>query len=204
MFRFAKSTLSAAALAAFLTLPAFSQAVPVASGRTTVQLAPAFLSALTSLGVRPSVIGQGRLSGALLSFPITQGNVSAATLRGEIFHTGGLQLEAGTTRVQLVNFTIDTTGNVPVLTGLVLANGEVVGRIPLFGLRLPGNLTLPLRPASGVFVELGNVGVELSRDAAAALNGAFSVSAFTQGFGIGTATVRAVLDTDVLPAPSTN
>jgi hypothetical protein len=104
----------------------------------------------------------------------------------------------------LLNFTIDTMGNIPLLTGLVVANGAVVGRIPLFSLRLPSGFTPPIRPASGIFVELGNTAVELSADAATALNGVFGVSAFRQGFGIGTATVRALLDTDVLPAPTTN
>jgi hypothetical protein len=204
MFRSLKTMLGLAALAASLAVPSFGQTVALSAGRTTVVLAPDFLTALTTLTVRPSVVGQGRLSGALLSFPITQGNINAANARGEIFHTGGLQLQAGTTTVQLLNFTIDTMGNIPVLTGLVVANGAVVGRIPLFALRLPAAFTPPIRPASGIFVELAGVGVELSADAATALNSTFGVSAFRQGFGIGTATVRALLDTDALPAPTAN
>jgi hypothetical protein len=200
-----RSTLGLAALTAVLAATSsFAQTVPLASGRTTVALSTDFLGALTTLNVRPSVVGQGRLMGTLLSFPITQGSLNAANARGEVFHTGGLQLAAGTTTVQLLNFTIDTMGNSPVLTGLVVANGAVVGRIPLFALRLPATFTPPVRPASGVFVELPGVAVELGAEAATALNGAFGVNAFRQGFGIGTATVRALLDTDVLPAPGTN
>lgn len=201
-----RSTLGLAALTAVMmtATSSFAQTVPLASGRTTVALSPDFLGALTTLNVRPSVLGQGRLVGALLSFPITQGSLNAANARGEIFHTGGLQLQAGNTTVQLLNFTIDTMGNAPVLNGLVVVNGAVVGRIPLFALRLPAAFTPPVRPASGVFVELPGVAVELANDAAAALNATFGVNAFRQGFGIGTATVRALLDTDVLPAPGTN
>ena len=195
-----KHILSLLCLSALCLLPASAQTVPVGSGRTSVTLSSGFLTALTTLQVRPGVLGQGRLVGAVASFPITQGSVDATNARGEIFHTGGLSLEAGTTRVQLLNFTIETTHNVPVLTGLVVVNNAVVGRLPLFALRLPTNLTLPLAPRGGALVELNNVGVELSRDAAEALNGVFRVTAFTGGFSIGTASVRALLDVDAIPA----
>jgi hypothetical protein len=188
-------------LVAVATVPA--QTVPIASGRTSVTLTTEFLGALTSLQVRPGTIGQGRLMGAVLSYPITQGSMDASNARGEVFHTGGLSLEAGTTtRVQLLNFTIETTGNSPILTGLVVVNNAVVGRIPLFALQLPSGLTLPLSPRGGALVELNNVGVVLSRDAAEALNGVFRVTAFQAGFRIGTASVRALLDTDAIPAPA--
>jgi len=196
-----KQLMSLTCLSSFLLLSASSQTVPVGSGRTSVTLSTGFLGALTSLSVRPGVVGQGRLVGAVASFPITQGSVDASNARGEIFHTGGITLEAGTTtRVQLLNFTIETTHNIPVLTGLVVVNNAVVGRLPLFALRLPTNLTLPLAPRGGALVELNNVGVELSRDAADALNGVFRVTAFTPGFSIGTASVRALLDVDAIPA----
>lgn len=196
-----KQLLSAVGLGVALTLAAGAQTVPVASGRTSVTLSTEFLGALTSLQVRPGVIGQGRLVGTVASFPITQGSVDATNARGEIFHTGGLSLEAGTaTRVQLLNFTIETTHNIPVLTGLVVVNNAVVGRLPLFSLRLPANLALPLAPRGGAVVDLNGVGVQLGRDAAEALNGVFRVTAFTAGFNIGTANVRAILDADAIPA----
>jgi hypothetical protein len=196
-----KQLLSLTCFSAVLLVPAFAQTVPIASGRTSVTLSTEFLGALTSLQVRPGVLGQGRLIGAVASFPITQGSVDATNVRGEIFHTGGISLEAGTTtRVQLLNFTIETTHNAPVLTGLVVVNNSVVGRLPLFALRLPTNVTLPLSPRGGALVELNNVGVQLSRDAAEALNGVFRVTAFTAGFNIGTASVRALLDVDAIPA----
>lgn len=191
-----KQLISVACLAASFS---FAQTVPVASGRTSVTLSSDFLSALTTLQVRPGVAGQGRLVGAVASFPITQGSVDATNARGEIFHTGGITLDAGTsTRVQLLNFTIDTSGNSPILSGVVLVNGSLVGRIPLFSLRLPAGLTLPLAPRGGAVVDLNGVGVLLSRDAADALNGVFRVTAFVQGFNIGTANVRAILDADAI------
>lgn len=198
MFR---NFLSVAALGLLMTVAGSAQTVPIASGRTSVTLSTEFLGALTSLQVRPGTIGQGRLAGAVLSYPITQGSMDARNARGEVFHTGGLSLEAGTTiRVQLLNFTIETTGNSPVLTGLVVVNNAVVGRIPLFALQLPSNLTLPLSPRGGALVELNGVGVVLAKDAADALNGVFNVTAFTPGFRIGTASVRALLDSDAIPA----
>ena len=191
-----KQLISVACLAASFS---FAQTVPVASGRTSVTLSSDFLGALTTLQVRPGVAGQGRLVGAVASFPITQGSVDATNARGEIFHTGGITLDAGTsTRVQLLNFTIDTSGNSPILSGVVLVNGSLVGRIPLFSLRLPAGLALPLAPRGGAVVDLNGVGVLLSRDAADALNGVFRVTAFVQGFNIGTANVRAILDADAI------
>lgn len=190
-----------AVLGLVLTMSGSAQTVPIASGRTSVTLSSEFLGALTALQVRAGTIGQGRLAGTVLSYPITQGSMDARNARGEVFHTGGLSLEAGTTtRVQLLNFTIETTGNSPVLTGLVVVNNAVVGRLPLFALQLPAGLTLPLSPRGGALVELNGVGVVLAKDAADALNGVFNVTAFTQGFRIGTASVRALIDTDAIPA----
>lgn len=196
-----KQVMAVACIGTWMAAAGAAQTVPVASGRTSVTLSTEFLGALTALQVRPGVIGQGRLVGTVASFPITQGSVDATNARGEIFHTGGLSLEAGTTtRVQLLNFTIETTHNIPVLTGLVVVNNAVVGRLPLFALRLPANLTLPLAPRGGAVVDLNGVGITLGRDAAEALNGVFRVTAFTAGFNIGTANVRALLDADAIPA----
>jgi hypothetical protein len=67
-------------------------------------------------------------------------------------------------------------------------DGKLLGRLPLFDLALPGGITLPLKPRDGQIVLKGVV-VTLDRTAAGALNSVFHVSAFTGGFGIGTAKV---------------
>lgn len=157
-------------------------------GSTNVDLSSGFLNALTSLNIAPGTLFPTTLRGTRVSFPITDGTLDRQTLRGEIVHNGGLRLTRGNTKVKLKSFIIDTTGSGIVLTGLVSANGTVVGRIPLFNLQLPSNLS------SGNLsfdrVTLNGVAVTLRPEAASALNAVFQTNAFVAGFGIGTASVR--------------
>jgi hypothetical protein len=155
-------------------------------GTTTVTLSTDFTTALTTLqlgagGVHPTRIRRGRAN-----FPIIDGTVEAATLKGEIVHNGGLTLTKGATTVKLQSFIIDTTGAAPKLTGLVSVNGSVVGRIPLFDLQLAA----PSITDNFTLVSLSNVRVKLRQEAATALNTVFGTTAFTAGFNIGTANVR--------------
>lgn len=169
-----------------------AQTVPLSTGRTFVRLSTQFVSALTTLSVQPSVDRPARLENGIVSFPIVGGVVDSKTARGEILHTGSLFLTSGTTRVQLSEFLIDTTGSAPRLTGLVSANGSVVGRITLFNLQVP-SLILPLQPAFGRFLQLDGIPVTLAADAAQALNQVFGGNNFGAGIQIGTATSTILL-----------
>ena len=71
------------------------------------------------------------------------------------------------------------------MTGLVSANGSVVGRIPLF------DLTLPASFVDVTLIRLDGISVTLRPEAAGALNAVFETTAFTAGFNIGTASVTA-------------
>jgi hypothetical protein len=154
------------------------------SGSTTLTLSSDFAGALSTLEIGAEAASPGRLRRGQAVFPITTGTLDASTLRGEISHAGGLILSRNATRVTLESFVIDTTGaGGIVLTGLVSANGTVVGRIPLFDLTLAGGLV------DVTVVRLDGVSVILRPEAAAALNAAFSTNAFVPGFDIGTASV---------------
>jgi hypothetical protein len=96
-----------------------------------------------------------------------------------------------------MDFNIDLTSATPGLTGLVIANGAVVGRIRLFDIALPAGITLPLRPMAGRFFDLDGARLTLNSGAATALNGVFGINAFAGGFPIGTARVSAFLDDDI-------
>jgi hypothetical protein len=168
-------------------------------GRTNVQLSGDLLGALTAYGVTPGNVLPGRLypseSGARVVFPIPTGELDADGPKLEIFHSGGLTLTAGDTRVALTSFIIENLDGNLQLTGIVKANDTIVGRIPLFDLELtqaPG-----LEPTSGGIVSLltiGAVQMTLTADAADALNAAFGLdNVFTQGFPIGRARVTARL-----------
>ena len=83
------------------------------------------------------------------------------------------------------NFIIDTQ-DVPVLTGLVSVNGDLVGRLPLFDL----TLTMPPEVDANGRVTLRGVMVTLNAGAAEALNGIFGIEALAGGFDIGRAMVK--------------
>lgn len=163
----------------------------VTGGYTLVELSSGFVGALTSLQISPSKAVPGALYPPLAYFPIVGGRLDASNAKGEIPHSGGLKLTRGTTQVILSDFVIDTAGAAPRLTGIVTANGSIVGRIPLFNLALPA-LALPLNlPAGPEILRIEGSQVTLTTDAATALNGAFSTTAFVAGFNIGVASVFA-------------
>jgi hypothetical protein len=185
---------------AFSGLLAFSSVSAIAAptettsrGDTTVLLAPSFLSALTSLSVAPGPVEPARIAsrkaGVFAFFPISAGEVDLGTVKGEIDHVGGLTLTAGKTKVELTTFIIDLNAATPVLTGLVIVNDNLVGRLPLFDL----NLTASGVSAKNKQLKVTNVNVTLTDDAAKALNGVFKISALAKGLPVGTATVRARL-----------
>jgi hypothetical protein len=191
--------LSAATLTLAIGLSAPVMAAPSADfvlGSTKVQLSPDFVNALTSLKVTPGTIGSGRLKQGVAAFPIFSGAGDVGTIKLEVNHQGGLSLKGGDTIVELTDFSITNLSGAPVLTGLVKANDNLVGRLPLFDLTLSGNpTTAPVKILHNklplTLVEVKNVKVTLSKDAATALNGVFKVTAFQAGLNIGTANVQA-------------
>ncbi len=164
----------------------------IEGGRTTVTLAGSFVSALGTLGVTPGTVSPTELRGAKVNFPITGGAIDLDTASAQILHSGGLTLTAGNNEVKLQSFIIDTTGTQPMITGLVVVNGKLLGRVALFNLALPSGLTLPLTPSYGV-LDLKEVGVTLTATAASALNSVFGITALAGGLDIGTAHVVAIL-----------
>jgi len=187
---------SAALGGSLLAAPLASVAAPTDTtfaGETVVALAGSFLSALSSLGVAPGAIGPGRIEAykgkTYAAFPITTGQIDLGKVEGEIDHSGGLSLTAGSTVVELTSFAIDLySGAKPVLTGLVTVDGNFVGRIPLFDLSL-ASATIDDKKYC---LEVGDVGVTLDSVAAGALSSVFKTTV-PAGLTVGTATVQALL-----------
>lgn len=173
------------ALALTAATSVMAETVRFKSHRTDVNLSVDFLGALTTLGVAPSAVKPAKIISTQARFPIVAGELDLSSAGSEIIHSGGLQLSTADVTVQLTNFIIDTTST-PVLTGLVKANGSIVGRVDLFNLELP-SLQLPI--AKKRKITIPNVGVKLTATAAATLNSVFGVTAFTEGFSIGVAHV---------------
>jgi len=171
-----------------IQLPA-QQTKTLFTGRTSVKLSSTFTSALTDLNVSVGRVFPTEVENGSVGFPVTGGAIDLDTASGNILHSGGLTLKAGDVKVALQSFIIDTTAK-PVITGLVVVNGKLVGRLPLFDLTLPAGFSLPLHLKENRLV-LKDVGVTLDATAAGALNGVFNVNAFAPGFPIGTAQVVA-------------
>lgn len=164
------------------------------TGRTSVKLSSTFTGALSSLNVPVGRVFPTEVEDGVATFPVTGGAIDLDTAAGNILHSGGLTLKAGDTKVALQSYIIDTTGK-PVITGLVVVNGKLIGRYPLFDITLPAGFSLPLRLKENRLV-LKGVGLTLDPWAAGALNGVFGLSGSNAipadgKFPIGTAQVVA-------------
>ncbi len=158
------------------------------NGQTSVGLSPELVNALNSLNVEASGFGNTRIRNGVARFSITGGAVDLNNTRVEIIHNGGLTLRAGQTEVGLTDFVITNLNGQPTLTGLVVVNGDIVTRAPLFDLRV-GRIRTANRGGRNN-LNISNVNVTLTETAAGALNQAFGVTAFTAGFNIGQARVN--------------
>ena len=171
--------------------------IPNLTGKSTsVKLDSGFVSALTSLEVKPGPTGDAKVTDGTASFPITGGNVTVYPpgsidpyVQGTIMHEGsGLSLSKGDTKVTLENFVVDP-GKPATLKGKVSANGETVAdSVTLFD--LDGSTLQPISTdASAGTATLKGTTVRLSSDAATALDKAFSTDAIKPGLTIGVATI---------------
>ena len=185
-----KLSVAASAVAVALTVSITSaqaqQIYPVEGGRTTVTLSKVFLADLTALKITPTAVVTSQLYNNQIFFPITSGAISLDTAAGQILHSGGIALTAGTKVVRLDSFTITTLGEQPYVTALAVVNGKFLGRINLFDLELSSELTLPLVPKSGDFF-ISGTRLNLDPQGAAALNDAFGVKTFEDNLFVGNA-----------------
>jgi len=159
--------------------------IAVSGGATDLALDPGAVEALTGLGVAvgPIAPATAQADGSL-RFPITGGVLQPAALTGDITHSGGMAFTKGDVRVALKKFviTLDETSTLSAKLG--------GARVDI--------LTLDLSAAAitegedGTLEVAGVVG-RLTAEAAGALNEAFGTDALTEGFVLGTATVRAQL-----------
>ena len=178
-------------------IPAPVAAVPeIFGGSTAVALDSGFTGALTTLGLTPGTVGTATLDGSSISFPITGGSVVYWSpsgkyrpyVQGIVEHDGsGLSLTAGSTVVDLTNFTINP-GNSK-LYGDVTVNGTVAAtQAYLFSLH---GGTLKALQVDGNNAILQGTTVHVSSDAAAVLNKVFSTDAVKGGLLVGVATITA-------------
>ena len=182
MTRFTRALLGTA-LAALATL-AFAGSASAhdrSYGATTLTLDPGAVAALTSLGVAPAPIEPARAKrNGDLAFPIVN-SINNVLRTGQIKHSGGISLTAGTTTVELTDFWID-----PVRQQLTALVGGA--RVPILDLDF-SQARLSSRFGK---LKLGPVGGSLTSVAAGALDGAFGLpsGSVPAGLKLGDATVR--------------
>jgi hypothetical protein len=173
--------------------------VPALTGvQTSVTLDTAFLPTLASLKVTPAPTGKATLTkpggAATLNFPITGGNVTiynkgAVTpyVQGIVHHAGsGVSFTAGGKTLTVENF--DVNPGTSILNAQVKEMNDAT--IPLFKLDGTDLVVTPPSAADGNLAKLDGTKVELTAEAAAAINKYFGVTAFKEGILIGIAHIQ--------------
>jgi hypothetical protein len=192
----------------------------ILQGSTNVEFSETFQSAMESLDLSVAFSQfstRGTYVQALggsvfdsfppIQLPITTGAFDYVNLRFEFQHSGGIAIRSTPTQpsppaltVNLIHFNIDGLGDEAVLTGVVMVNDSIVGRLPLFRLTPTEAPLLPCRPTpapasscqiASIFLRIPNVQMTLTQEAADALNSVLQTGAFAEGIDIGTASIVA-------------
>lgn len=190
-----KMLLTKVALAASTMLvPAALQAQSqdVAYGRLTVNFSSSFQSAIAAAGISVTDLNGNALSSGSTTFTGVGGALDVTTAQGELLHSGGYLLTIGGNKVELANPVIDTTNtSSPVISVLVVVNGGVVSRIPLFTLSAPPGFVTPL-PTSAGTVQLTGILLYVAPAMASELNGLLGANVIAPGLAAGTETQYSV------------
>lgn len=164
---------------------------------TEVTLDPMFLAGLTSLNLTPGLVGDAKLNGAVLTFPITGGSAklfeqgttgSQPFIQGVIKHDGhGLTLTGGGKVVELKNLDVDA-GESELRADISVDGAKFMDDVPTFFL---DGSTLNYPPTmEGTNAVLEGTTVSLTKTAADALNMVFGTTALTEFFPVGVAKIN--------------
>ena len=163
---------------------------------TTVTLDEQFVQGLTSLKVKPGVVGDTKLEDGALIFPITGGMATLYEqgttgtdpfIVGVIEHEGqGITLTAGGKEVELKNFDVDA-GKSEIRTDISVDGKKFQDDVPTF---IADGTNLEYPPTTeGNNTILEGTEVKLTATAADALNQVFGIDALTEGFPVGVAKI---------------
>jgi len=176
---------AAALLLATSALAATANSIfPTEGGRTTLTISKAFQADTAAAGATLTTVPGAQLDGSQIGFGLSTGEINLANAGGQMVHNGGITLTAGAKQVTLDSFVLTTFGEQDYVSALVIANGRFVGRVNVFDITLPSDLTLPIAPKNGDFF-LGGVSWNLDPAGAAALNDALGVTAFHDSVYVG-------------------
>jgi hypothetical protein len=154
--------------------------VAVAGRNTSVVLNPETLTLLREHEITVSAVAPASYQKTLV-WPISGGQISAATISGTIDQTGGVKLSHSGKSVALTSFITSTSAKQ--VTAIV--GGQ---RIPVFDINTSSETR---RSETGGAIVVGGLGFTVTEQAANAVNSALGVSAFKQGqvFGVVTETL---------------
>jgi hypothetical protein len=174
------STTSSSTASTAATSTAAAAPVGVVGKSTSVVLNPATAAALKQAEITVTPVAPATAK-TVLVFPVTGGHVVVTSLAGTIDHSGGLTFSHAGKSVTLTSFIVNTETKQLTAT----AGGQ---SLPVFDLSLAS-----IKRASGPngTVIASNIGLNLTEQAASALNCGLGVSTFKAGlnFGIATLTV---------------
>jgi len=194
---------SLTAALAFLALPlhqstaAGSQppdtTVATAAGTTTIEFDSDFLDALDNLDIKVRALTPTSwctVRNGSVTLPIIGGAYDPDTSTGEIIHRGGVVLKSDDVKVVLSNLILEVTeGADPVISGLVVVDGSLKGRHPLFKVDF-ADTDVTLKRA---LLKISDAELTLTPEAADSLNTAFGVTDFAADDIVGEADIIAVL-----------
>jgi hypothetical protein len=204
---FRRISLAAPTAAALLIASsAFAQATtstifPAQGGRTALTLSKAFLADITAAGATATPVSGAQLNGNEVAFGVGIGEINLANAEGQIVQNGGIALTTSTKEVTIDNLMVTTFGEQAYVSALVTANGHFVGRVNVFDITLPSDLTLPIAPKDGHFF-LG-LSWNLDPAGAAAINDALGTTAFHDSVYVGYSSSLVLVPLAADPPPTT-
>jgi len=153
--------------------------ITVTGRNTNLMLDASTAQALKNAGVQVSPVSPATsASSGGISFPITGGTLTQASLKGKIDHSGGLKFTHSGKTLTATNFVLNTT--VGILSATV--NGK---HVPL----LVVNLSKMARTTSGSEIVASGITSTIATSAAVLLDAKLVVKVFTKGLPIGALTV---------------
>lgn len=178
------------------------QAEPLASlenvsgGTTSLMLDETFTNLLNEAGLDLVGAGAAVIDGGTAQFPIAGGDLTVFEpgevmpfVQGELRHSGGLQIEAASTRViTLSDFRIDPDAS-RLLGDISVAGVQIVDDVPLFF--LDGRTLEEFETGKAGQAVLDGATVKLNRNAAALLNALLGTDALKEGMRLGTSRIVA-------------
>ncbi len=190
-------SLSIAVLMTGVSVALPAQTKTIVYGRTTISNS-AFLQYVASFNVTVTDLSGSPAQTNPVTFPVKEGAIDLRTGAGEVTTAGGYLLSGNGNSVRIQNFVLDATSPAnPVITALFVVNDKLVGRQPLFQVKAPSGVSLPLQPQAGT-EQIDGLTLTLTQAAATLLNNAIIITepVLQTGEAAGTADVYTVLSPD--------